>query len=102
MTESGPVRRPVARLHAVKVITAPRVRLDVTLSVNAGEAAEPKLHSLMQSGLGAYVADIHVTPSKIVVEFNLAHDDVDFAFHTLISKLSEATIGPVCIRAPKA
>lgn len=96
-----PAVRPAARLHAVKVITAPRVRLDVTLPLAPREAADTKLHTLMQSGLGAYVADIQVTPRKIVVELNLAHDDVDFAFHTLISKLSEAIIGPVCTRVPR-
>ncbi len=89
-----------ARLHAVKVITAPRVRLDLTLPLERGEAHDTKLHQLMQSGLGAYIADIQVTSRKIQVELNLARDDIDFAFHTLISKLSDAIIGPVCPRTP--
>lgn len=88
-----------ARLHAVKVITAPRVRLDLTLPLERGEAPDTKLHHLMHSGLGVYIADIQVTSRKVQVELNLARDDIDFAFHTLVSKLSEAIIGPVCPRA---
>ncbi|MEJ0002601.1 MAG: hypothetical protein WDN30_01715 [Pararobbsia sp.] len=84
--------RPVSRPARVP---ATRVRLDVTLPILAHDNAHDRLRGLLRSGLGAYIADIQVSERKICVEFNLAHDDVDFAFHTLIAQLPEAIIGPL-------
>lgn len=91
--------KPAARLHSVKIVPIPRVRLDVTLPLERGEAPDAKLHAFMQCGLAAYAADIQLNARHIVIELNLARDDIGFAFHTLIAQLPEAMIGPICVRA---
>ena len=93
---------PTARLHAVKVVPMPRVCLELTLPLERGEAPDLKLRAFMQSGLGAYAADIQLKPRHIVIELNLARDDIGFAFHTVIAQLPEAMIGPICTRARDA
>ncbi len=98
VTDPPVLPRPPVRLHAVKVVAAPRVRLDITLPIEQCDPSHDQLQHLLHSGLGAYVADITVGARKICVELNLAQDDLDFAFHTLISKVSAATIGPVQLR----
>jgi hypothetical protein len=89
---------PRSPSRQVQIAAATRVRLDVTLPVLAQEDVHDRLHGLLHCGLGAYIADIQVGERKICVEFNLAHDDVDFAFHTLIAQLPEAIIGPLRMR----
>jgi hypothetical protein len=95
---SSAVHPPRSISRPVQLVQAQRVRLDVTLPVLSHDSVRDQLHDLLHCGLGAYIADIDVGERKICVEFNLAHDDIDFAFHTLIAKLPEAIIGPLSTR----
>ncbi|WP_175105274.1 hypothetical protein [Pararobbsia alpina] len=99
---SSTVHPPRSISRPVQLVQAQRVRLDVTLPVLTHDTVHDQLHDLLHCGLGAYIADIDVGERKICVEFNLAHDDIDFAFHTLISKLPEAIIGPLSTRDSSA
>jgi hypothetical protein len=99
---SSAVHPPRSISRPVQFVQAQRVRLDVTLPVLTHDTVHDQLHDLLHCGLGAYIADINVGERKICVEFNLAHNDIDFAFHTLIAKLPEAIIGPLRVRDPSA
>jgi hypothetical protein len=99
---SSAVHPPRSISRPVQLVQSQRVRLDVTLPVLAHDTVHDQVHDLLHCGLGAYIADIDVGERKICVEFNLAHDDIDFAFHTLIAKLPEAIIGPLRPRDPAA
>jgi hypothetical protein len=89
---------PRTTSRIVQLVPATRVRLEVTLPLFAHDNPHDRLQGILHCGLGAYIADIQVGERKICVEFNLAHDDIDFAFHTLMAQLPEAMIGPVSKR----
>ncbi|MFM0592311.1 hypothetical protein [Paraburkholderia dilworthii] len=72
-----------------------RVRLQVGLPHLAHDLPGAQLRALLHSPLGVYVVSTEADRDEVRVQLDIAHDDLDFTLHTLISTLPAALIGPV-------
>ncbi|MEM5383022.1 hypothetical protein VSR68_05370 [Paraburkholderia phymatum] len=71
------------------------MRLEVLLTGTQPERLRTNLATLFHSPLGVYVSHTEVSRNDVCVHFNIAPEDLDFTLHTLITTLSEATIGRI-------
>lgn len=74
---------------------AARVRFQVSLPHRSHELPGTQLRALLHSPLGVYVVATQAKREDILVQLDIAFDDLDFTLHTLISTLPAAMIGPL-------
>jgi hypothetical protein len=92
--DTVPDIQPRSRSNVVP-LRAPRVRLEVLLTGTQSERLRADLATLFHSPLGVYVSHTEVSRDNVCVHLNIAPEDLDFTLHTLITTLSEATIGRI-------
>jgi flagella basal body P-ring formation protein FlgA len=105
LTEMASQYPPLAHSHAqndvfgvaTNVASFPnqRATLVVKLICCQEDGGQSQIRSLFHSVLGVYVSDSRIERGEILVEFDIAVDDIDFTLHTLIRELPEAVIGPL-------
>jgi hypothetical protein len=86
--------QPVPRNNVIS-LPLRRVLLQVTLPRESEDESRTQLKALFHSPVGVYVAGTKAVHDKIVVQFDIAPEDLDFTMHTVIVTLPEAMIGPV-------
>ncbi|CAM2195328.1 hypothetical protein PXJ20_29010 [Paraburkholderia sp. A1RI_3L] len=98
--ESGADRNePRAPRNNVIPFPSSRVLLPITLDCANAASTRERLTALLHSALGVYVAHTQAvhdgTRVGVRVHLDISPDDLDFAIHTLIATVPEATIGHV-------
>ncbi|MBI0331566.1 hypothetical protein I6G79_31970 [Burkholderia plantarii] len=78
---------------------APRVLLPVTLEGTADYLGTQR-RALLRSPIGVYVSHIDAHRDRMAVWFDLARADLNFAIHTLLTTVPDATLGCLRKRAP--
>ncbi|WP_241014908.1 hypothetical protein [Burkholderia sp. Ac-20379] len=91
-------RQPARRAEPLAREDSPRVLLPITLEGDA-EYLCAQRRVLLRSPLGVYVSHIDAHRERMAVWFDLAHADVSFAIHTLMSTVPNATLGGLRPRA---
>src|ERR1700738_192410 len=86
--------QPVPRNNVIS-LPLRRVLLQVTLPRGSEDESRALLKALFHSPVGVYVAGTKVVHNTVVVQFDIAPEDLDFTMHTVIVTLPEAMIGPV-------
>ncbi|WP_235850668.1 hypothetical protein [Paraburkholderia piptadeniae] len=74
------------------------MQLEVLLTGTRPDRQRANLATLFHSPLGVYVSHTDVSRDNVCVHFNIAPEDLDFTLHSLITTLSEATIGRITRR----
>jgi hypothetical protein len=93
--DAGPhSARPISHKNIIP-FPSPRVLLPVILLRESEDHSRAQLRALLHSPLGVYVVSTEVVRNEVSVQLDLAPDDLDFAMHTLIATLPEATMGAV-------
>jgi hypothetical protein len=63
-----------------------------------------QLRALLHSPLGVYVVGTDIVREEVLVQLDIATEDLDFTLHTLISTVPAALIGPLKrrVHSPKS